>query len=168
VYILKKEMGAMKILIVEDEVEYGWLLAKFLREKGYLTEHVASGKSAIEHLESQHYDLILLDLFLPDMNGMELLKRIKETNTNQEVVVITGHGTIKTAVEATKLGAFDFLTKPCSLEEVELVVKKIESMLNLKRENRLLKQEKRLMEEEMIVASPAMKKVIETVEKNSL
>jgi len=158
-------MGAMKILIVEDEVEYGWLLAKFLREKGYLTEHVASGKSAIEHLESQHYDLILLDLFLPDMNGMELLKRIKETNTNQEVVVITGHGTIKTAVEATKLGAFDFLTKSCSLEEVELVVKKIESMLNLKRENRLLKQEKRLMEEEMIVASPAMKKVIETVEK---
>ena len=132
----------MKILIVEDEVEYGWLLAKFLREKGYLTEHVASGKSAIEHLESQHYDLILLDLFLPDMNGMELLKRIKETNTNQEVVVITGHGTIKTAVEATKLGAFDFLTKSCSLEEVELVVKKIESMLNLKRENRLLKQEK--------------------------
>ena len=142
----------MKILIVEDEVEYGWLLAKFLREKGYLTEHVASGKSAIEHLESQHYDLILLDLFLPDMNGMELLKRIKETNTNQEVVVITGHGTIKTAVEATKLGAFDFLTKSCSLEEVELVFKKIESMLNLKRENRLLKQEKRLMEEEMIVA----------------
>ncbi len=99
------------------------------------------------------------------MNGMELLKRIKETNTNQEVVVITGHGTIKTAVEAMKLGAFDFLTKPCSLEEVELVVKKIDSMLSLKRENRLLKQEKRLMEEEMVVVSPAMKKVIETVEK---
>ena len=68
-------------------------------------------------------------------------KRIKETNTNQEVVVITGHGAIKTAVEATKLGAFDFLTKSCSLEEVELVVKMIESMLNLKMENRLLKQE---------------------------
>jgi len=80
-------MGAMKILIVEDEVEYGWLLAKFLREKGYLTEHVASGKSAIEHLESQHYDLILLDLFLPDMNGMELLKRLKEL-TGIELKVI--------------------------------------------------------------------------------
>lgn len=155
----------MKILIVEDEVEYGWLLTKFLKERGYWAEHVANGESAIEYLGKKHYDIVLLDLFLPDMNGMELLKRIKETNTNQEVVVITGHGTIKIAVEAIKLGAFDFLTKPCSLEEVELVVKKIDNMLNLKRENRLLKQEKRLMEEEMIVVSPAMKEVVETIKK---
>ena len=64
VYLLKMEMGAMKILIVEDEVEYGWLLAKFLMEKGYLTEHVASGKSAIEHLESHTKKEFISSMFI--------------------------------------------------------------------------------------------------------
>ncbi len=153
----------MKIIVVEDEVEYGWLISKFLREKGHSVDHVSSGNLAMEFIDKQHYDLIILDLLLPDMNGMDILKKVKENHSIQEVVVITGHGTIKIAVEAMKLGAFDFLAKPCSLEEVELVVKKVEDMLRLKRENSLLKSEKRLMEEDMIVASPAMKNVMDII-----
>lgn len=157
----------MKILIVEDEAEYGWLLARFLSEEGYTTKHVLTGGDALDCIDKEHYDLVLLDLLLPDMDGMDLLKRTREGGGMQEVVIITGHGTIKTAVEAVKLGAFDFLTKPSSLEEIKLVVKKIESMLSLKRENSLLKREKMLMEEELIVESPAMKSVIELVERIS-
>ncbi|QID32380.1 sigma-54-dependent transcriptional regulator [Pampinifervens florentissimum] len=155
----------MKILIIEDEIEYGWLISKFLREKGHSVDHVSRGELAIDSIDKQHYDLIILDLLLPDMNGMDILRKIKEIPSIQEVVVITGHGTIKIAVEAMKLGAFDFLTKPCSLEEVELVVKKVEDMLSLKRENSLLKSEKRLTEEDMIIASPAMKNVVDIIGK---
>ncbi|EDP75355.1 sigma-54 dependent transcriptional regulator [Hydrogenivirga sp. 128-5-R1-1] len=157
----------MRVLVVEDEKDFRELLTEHLRGLGYQTEGACDLEEAYEVLEERDFSVVLLDLFLPDGNGMELLKWIRENSALTEVVVITGHGTIKTAVEAIKLGAYDFLTKPCSLKEVEITIKKAVESRGIKRENLLYKKEKRLSLDYggFVFESRAMKEVIEKVDR---
>ncbi|NPA42249.1 MAG: sigma-54-dependent Fis family transcriptional regulator [Aquificae bacterium] len=157
----------MKVLVVEDERDFRELLVDHLEGLGFSAVGVATKEEAFRELESRDYSIVLLDLFLPDGNGMELLREVKENSPLTEVIVITGHGTIKTAVEAIKLGAYDFLTKPCSLKELEITIKKAVESRHLKRENLLYKREKRVSRDYggFVFESPAMKEVIEKVEK---
>ena len=155
----------MKVLIVEDEIDFGELLSRFLSDKGYTVKHATKGLEAIELIEKEQFDIILLDLFLPDVNGMELLRSIKGEGQLQEVIVITGHGTVKTAVEAMKLGSFDFLTKPCTLLEIETVIRNAQELINLKRENYLFKSERRLKGFQFIYKSQRMRDVVEKISK---
>ena len=157
----------MRILVVEDDRDFRELLVEHLSEQGYQVDGASDREEGFEALEEKDYSVVILDLFLPDGNGMDLLSWIKENTPLTEVIVITGHGTIKTAVEAMKLGAYDFLTKPCSLKEVEILVKKALESRGIKRENLLYKRERRVNIDYggYVFSSPAMKEVISKVEK---
>jgi len=157
----------MNILVVEDDKVFRGLLEEYLSMKNMKVTSAETGKKAINLLSEKHFDVVLLDLLLPDINGIEILKKIKEKNPETEVVVITGHGTIKTAVEAMKLGAHDFLTKPCMLEEIEITLNKALEHKKLRRENELLKRERKLMEEEYVFESPKIKEILKKIEKIS-
>jgi DNA-binding NtrC family response regulator len=155
----------MRLLIVEDEHDLVSLLKEYLEDKGYKVSIAEKGAQALELLERQGFDLVLLDLFLPDMNGIEILEKIKLSQPLSEVIVLTGHGTVKVAVDAMKKGAYDFLTKPCTLEEIETTLEKAYQSLMIKKENRLFKREKNLTEEGFVFESPKMRELLKTVEK---
>src|SRR5579862_9382928 len=111
------------ILIVDDERGIRESLGALLRDEGYDAESVGSGEECLERLDRRNFDLVLLDVWLPKMDGMETLASIQERDQAPIVVMISGHGNIETAVRATKLGAFDFIEKPLSIEKIVLVVK---------------------------------------------
>jgi len=136
--------GKRHILIVEDEAPLRDLFHKRLARKGNLVTSFDSGERALETLDGITYDVALVDIKLPGMDGIELLKRIKEKNKFTEVIVITGHGTIDSAIAAMKLGAYDYLTKPCKLSELEVVVEKAHEKSLLQEVNTNLSEEIRL------------------------
>jgi len=105
------------ILIVDDEAGIRDSLSSILTEEGYAVESVGSGEECLSRLAKQHVDLVLLDVWLPKMDGIETLERMRRDGHFPMVVMISGHGNIETAVRATKLGAFDFVEKPLSLEK---------------------------------------------------
>jgi len=129
------------VLIVDDEDGIRQSLTSILREEGYATESVASGEDCLDALRRRAYDLILLDIWLDGMDGLETLRRVNEMARPPVVLVISGHGNIETAVRATKLGAFDFIEKPLALEKMLLAVRNALAQARLQEENRLLRAE---------------------------
>ena len=129
------------ILIVDDERGIRESLAALLREEGYSVEALASGEECLKTLSERSFDLVLLDVWLPKIDGLETLEKISELDTPPMVVMVSGHANIETAVRATKLGAFDFLEKPLSLEKTVLAVKNALDYLRLESENRRLRAE---------------------------
>ena len=112
-----------RVLIVDDEESVRKSLEKLLAYEKYGTFSAADGESALEVVSSELVDLVLLDIKMPGMDGLEVLQKMKEIRLDLPVVIISGHGTIATAVEATKLGAFDFLEKPIDLDRLLLTVR---------------------------------------------
>jgi two-component system nitrogen regulation response regulator NtrX len=129
------------ILIVDDETGIRESLTAILEEEGYRVAAVSSGEECLECLRSESFDLILLDVWLPGLDGLEVLERLQEQDRPPLVVMISGHGNISTAVQATKMGAFDFIEKPLSLEKTILVVRHALEHLELEEENRRLRAE---------------------------
>jgi DNA-binding NtrC family response regulator len=113
-----------KVLIVDDEERFRITLKKLLTANGLETNAVGSGKEAIEELKQQPYDVILLDVKMPEMNGIEALAELKKINRGVEVIMLTGHASVDVAVEIMKLGGYEYLLKPCPLDEL---LAKIES-----------------------------------------
>ncbi|MEE8348789.1 MAG: sigma-54 dependent transcriptional regulator [Acidobacteriota bacterium] len=132
-------MSKARVLVVDDEANLRASLQQILGDEGYLTHGVASGEACLEHLEKNKYDTVFLDIWLPGLDGMEILKEIMRRKPGQYVIMISGHGTIETAVRATKLGAFDFIEKPLSLEKVVLVLEHALKQKRLEKENQNLK-----------------------------
>ncbi|MBP8985749.1 MAG: sigma-54-dependent Fis family transcriptional regulator [Syntrophobacterales bacterium] len=128
------------ILVVDDEESICQSLAGILSDEGYRVLTVGSGEEALKVIEEELPDLVLLDIWLPGIDGIETLKVIKRDYPQIQVVIMSGHGTIETAVKATKLGAFDFLEKPLSLEKVVLIINHALDLVRLEEENRLLRQ----------------------------
>jgi two-component system nitrogen regulation response regulator NtrX len=128
------------ILIVDDEVGIRESLKGVLEDEGYKPAVAHSGEACLEILQKRPFDVVLLDIWLPGIDGLETLAKIKESEDGPEVVMISGHGTIETAVRATKLGAFDFLEKPLSLDRTLIVVKNALETRKLRNENRDLKR----------------------------
>jgi len=114
-----------RVLVVDDEPGIRQSLCGVLEDEGYLAEAVASGEEALTQLRRQIYELVLLDVWLPGMDGLETLAHIQEMAEDERpvVIMISGHGNIETAVKATKMGAFDFLEKPLTIQKVSLLVK---------------------------------------------
>jgi len=111
------------ILIVDDETGIRESLEGVLADEGYSASSVASGEDCLKLLRRETgFDVVLLDIWLPGVDGLETLQRIRELDGPPEVIMISGHGTIETAVRATKLGAYDFLEKPLSIERTMIVV----------------------------------------------
>jgi two-component system nitrogen regulation response regulator NtrX len=129
------------ILIVDDEAGVRNSLMGILSDEGYCPESVDTGEACLLSLETRRYDLILLDVWLPKMDGLETLSRIRILDPEVPVVVISGHGTIETAVRAVRMGAQDFVEKPLSLDKTLLAVKNALRQKRLEVENRALKEQ---------------------------
>ena len=128
------------ILVVDDEESICQSLRGILSDEGYEVRTAGSGEDALKAIEEDVPDLVLLDIWMPGMDGLEALKIIKAETPQVPVIMMSGHGTIETAVKATKLGAFDFIEKPISLEKVVLLVNHALALVRLEEENRILKQ----------------------------
>jgi two-component system NtrC family response regulator len=153
-----------KILIVEDEKPLRELLEIELVRSGYKVESAADGESGLEKYRQEAYNLVLLDMKMPGMDGVEVLKLMRAESTLPEIIVFTGHGTIETAVECIKQGAYDYLTKPVKLDELEMVIEKAYEKNRLRYENINLKLEISKLDQHRIVGkSPVIQKVLETV-----
>jgi len=129
-----------RILIVDDEPGVRSALEAILSDEGFQVATEESGEAGLEALRDQSYDAVMLDVWLPGIDGLETLKRLREQRVDAEVVMISGHGTIETAVRATKLGAFDFVEKPLSLEKTLLVLRNALRQRRLERMNHHLLQ----------------------------
>jgi two-component system, NtrC family, nitrogen regulation response regulator NtrX len=127
------------ILIVDDEPGVRSALGGVLRDEGYEVDAVDSGEACLERLGRQAYDVVLLDIWLPGMDGLATLTRMRERQIDVQVVIISGHGNIESAVRAIKMGAFDFVEKPLSLEKTVLVVRNALRQRRLEVENRALR-----------------------------
>jgi two-component system, NtrC family, nitrogen regulation response regulator NtrX len=149
---------AATILIVDDESGIRESLGALLRDEGYEIEAVASGEECLERIGRRNFDLILLDVWLKKMDGLNTLEQIQGIDGAPMVVMISGHGNIETAVRATKLGAFNFIEKPLSLEKVVLVVRNALEYLRLESENRRLRAE--LEEKHQILGSSVPMKAL--------
>ncbi len=128
------------ILVVDDEESICKSLKAILSDEGYQVLVAGSGEEAVKIVEEEMPQLVLLDVWLPGMDGLETLKAFKKINPQALVIIMSGHGTIETAVKATKLGAFDFIEKPLSLDKIIILVNNAISLVRLKEENVLLKQ----------------------------
>jgi two-component system nitrogen regulation response regulator NtrX len=129
------------ILIVDDEEGIRESLGALLRDEGYEVDAVASGEECLERLDRRRFDLVLLDVWLQKIDGLETLSQIQSRDAAPIVVMISGHGNIETAVRATKLGAFDFVEKPLSLGKLMLVVRNALEYMRLEAENLRLRAE---------------------------
>src|SRR5208283_2164913 len=125
------------ILVVDDETEIRASLEEILREEGYGVATAATAAEALVLVQDAPYEVVLLDIWLPDRDGLDVLAEIHalDPQARPEVVIISGHGTIETAVKATKLGAFDFLEKPLSLDRTLIVIKNAVEARRLRNEN---------------------------------
>ena len=128
-----------KILVVEDDQSMNYLLRMALKEEGYEVNGAFSLRESYEEISSEVYDVILLDLKLPDGNGMELIDEMSKSVVDTRIIVLTAHGTINTAVEAVKKGAYNFITKPFEMEKLLIEIKRAIETINLLRENADLK-----------------------------
>jgi two-component system nitrogen regulation response regulator NtrX len=133
--------GTPKILIVDDELGIRESLSSILRDEHYNVKSAESAESALELIAAGEFEVVLLDVWLPGMDGMEALSRIQSLPNAPAVIMISGHGTIETAVRATKLGAYDFIEKPLSLEKINVLVRNAVQQRRLEEENQLLRGE---------------------------
>ncbi|HDN67770.1 MAG TPA: sigma-54-dependent Fis family transcriptional regulator, partial [Firmicutes bacterium] len=158
-------MAKKKILVVEDEEKMCRLLEINLQDK-YQVLSATDGEQAAKILRGEDVDLVLTDLKMPKKNGIELLKEAKSRNPHLPVILITAYGTVETAVEAMKQGAYDYILKPLRIEELELTIQKALAYKDLLVENRILRRELKrdFGEESIITADPKMRRILELVD----
>ena len=161
----KKETAAgppsPRVLVVDDEASIRDSLRMILEYEGYRVDEAASGAEALARVADRRPDAVLLDIKMPEMDGLEALSAFRERGYEMPVLIISGHGDVSTAVDATRRGAFDFFEKPLRRERVLLSLRNAIDSHVLRSENRLLRHEP----DELIGASPAMKRLRETIEK---
>ena len=155
------------ILIVEDEAKMRRLLELNLEEDGFVTRSAADAESGLKLLQADMADLVITDLKLPGMNGLEFLQSVKRMNVATPVIVMTAFGTVETAVDAMKAGASDYVLKPFSLDEMRMVVRKELDTRRLREENRSLREalQKRFEHPNIVARSAKMQEVLATVER---
>ena len=153
------------LLIVEDEAKMLRLLELNLAEEGYTVHSAGDGEVGLTRLRQESIDLVVTDLKLPGMDGLEFLQEVKRIDASIPVVVMTAYGTVETAVEAMKAGASDYVLKPFSLEEIKLVIRKELDVHRLREENRSLREAlgKRYEFRNIVARSARMQEVLATV-----
>src|SRR5689334_17998551 len=147
-----------RVLVVDDEENLRLVVRSFLRRDGYEVEVASGGEEALKLIETFGPDVILTDVRMPKMGGLDLLATLKAKGSEITVIVMSAYGSLDLAIEAIKAGAYDYIPKPFKAEEVLLTLKKAEERESLRRENRALKQEihKKAQFEELLSNSPAM------------
>jgi two-component system response regulator AtoC len=166
----KESSESKRLLVVDDEENMRHMLSVMLRKTGYLVDTAADGLEALETLSKTHYDFVLCDIKMPRMDGMAFLKAARDRIEDSTVIVMSAYGNIDTAIEAMKLGAYDYISKPFKSDEVYLTLKKAEERESLRKENLLLRERIRKFSHEnlfgnMIGKSKAMQSVFDLAEK---
>jgi DNA-binding NtrC family response regulator len=128
----------IRVLIAEDEAHLGMVLQQFMTARGFSVTMTRNGREALQHLRSESFDVALLDIVMPELDGLEVLRQVREEPMPPEIIIITGNGTIETAISALKLGAYDFLSKPYRMAEIEALVRRAWEKRVLTRDNALL------------------------------
>ena len=155
----------MYILVVDDEEAQRDLLAGFLKKKGYTVATATSGIEALEKNRTTGFDLAILDLKMPEMDGIETMRAMKEVDSETYFIILTGFGTVESAVQAMKLGAFDYLNKPINLDELEVMIERIHEEQILYQELKLLRAEveEEFKAESFVAESKKMKAVLSLI-----
>jgi len=158
---------AIRILLAEDEMNLSRILETQLRKRGFEVSVVHDGRAAVDTLKAEEFDVALVDLVMPELDGIGVLRAAVELDAPPEVVIVTGNGTVETAIAAMKLGAYDYVTKPCRVAELEMLVKRAYEKRRLAQENVRLATRLSRREEfpEIVTASPAMDAVLDLARK---
>lgn len=160
---------AVHVLVVDDQEVMGEICSEILESLGYRLSIAASGMEALGVLEREHVHVVLTDLRMPGMSGMELLEKVKSRSPRTEVLIMTAYGTVTSAVQAMKLGAYDYLAKPFNPEELKLLLEQLVQSMDLNIENRLLREQIRLNKGygDLVGVAPPMQKLFEMIVKVS-
>ncbi len=155
----------ISILVVDDELSIRESLSGWLKRGGYEVETAEDGVTALAKIREIRYDIMLIDVKMPEMDGLTLLQKLKESEVETNILMMTAHGDIHDAVEAIKLGAYDYLLKPFELEELNFTIEKLVQMQNLALENLILKERLATVTrfENLVGQSPVMVKLFETI-----
>jgi len=154
-----------KILVIDDEQNIRKMLTRVLSPEGFMVKEANNGLEALKRLQEENYSLVLLDLKMPGLNGIETLKEIRQNDLNLPVIMMSAYGSIPEAVEAMKLGALDYLIKPFDIEELKIIIKRAIKQYELEVENIYYREEeeKRFNFDEIIGKSSSINKVLEMV-----
>ena len=160
-------MRNTKLLVVDDEHLIRWSLEQSLMKQGYDVATAASGEEAVKQIQDDAPELVLLDIQLPGMDGLEVLEKVKEIDSEIIVVMVTALGVLETAVKAMRLGAYDYINKPFNLDELSIIVKKALETRQLRKEVAHLRsaQESKFGIDNIIGDSRHMKQVLDMVRK---
>jgi DNA-binding NtrC family response regulator len=163
---LSETKGA-RLLVAEDEANLRLVIQKELQRLGYRVDVAPDGEAALRRLEEGNVDVLLCDINMPRLDGMELLRRVHERPNPPEVIMLTGHATVETAIEAMKLGAYDYLSKPYRITELDALVKQAAEKRRLRVDNQRLRQQlaRQSQMPEIVSSSVAMREAIRLVER---
>ena len=161
-----------RLLVIDDEANMRHMLSTVLKKAGYVVDTASNGSEGLEMIEGAQYDFVLCDIKMPKLNGMEFLKSSRDKIGTSTVIMMSAYGSIDTAIEAMKLGAYDYISKPFKTDEVYLTLKKAEERESLKRENRLLKKRIQKIEGDykfhnMVTRSKAMQSLFQMADKTA-
>ncbi|HKR00411.1 MAG TPA: response regulator, partial [Pyrinomonadaceae bacterium] len=161
------ETKGARLLVAEDEANLRLVIQKELQRLGYRVDVAPDGEAALRRLEEANVDVLLCDINMPRMDGMELLRRVHERPNPPEVIMLTGHATVETAIEAMKLGAYDYLSKPYRITELDALVKQAAEKRRLRVDNLRLRQQlaRQSQMPEIVSVSEAMREALRLVER---
>ena len=157
----------VRVLVAEDEVNLGAILEQFLTARGHQVTLVSDGAQALAALRSDPFDVALLDIVMPHMDGLEVLRSVREGPAGPEVIMITGNGTVDTAIAAMRLGAFDYLAKPYRMAEIDLLVGRASEKRELARENAALHSRLQSVDPlpQLVTSYPPLRAIMATLER---
>jgi DNA-binding NtrC family response regulator len=162
-------MKNFKILFVDDDQQILSIVEQFIQRWGFDITAVSSGEHAIEAIRNDYYNVVFSDLIMPDIGGLEILKEVKTISPESEVVIVSGYGTIESAIEAMKLGSYDFLQKPINFDRFRILIDRIIEKHKLKEENQLIRSrlKERYKYDELVGMSPKMQEIYAIIDKIS-
>lgn len=160
-------MSQKRILIIDDEESFRHMLSIILSKEGYEVDTASNGEEALQKVSSLSYDHVLCDIRMPNMDGMEFLKEVRNRGIETTIIMMSAYGTIDIAIEAMKLGAYDYISKPFKPDEIILTLKKAEEREELRKENRYLRREiqKEYGLDNIVSKNEKMLKIFDTIKK---
>jgi DNA-binding NtrC family response regulator len=162
-------MDDFQILFVDDDQQILEIVSAYLSRFGYLVDTASNGNIAIEKVQQKDYAVVFTDLIMPEISGLDLLRLVKRSNPATEVVIVTGYGTIESAIEALKLGGYDYLQKPINFERLKILIERIIEKRKLLIENIQIRQrlKDRFSFDQMVGKSPKMQQIYEIIDRIS-
>ena len=162
-------MKNFKVLFIDDDKQILSIVEQFIHRWGYNVTIISDGEQAIEAIQNDHYNVVFSDLMMPEISGLDILKQVKKLSPESEVVIVSGYGTIESAIEAMKLGSYDFLQKPINFDRFKILIDRIIEKQALKEENQLIRSrlKERYKYDELVGTSPKMQDIYAIIDRIS-